>query len=181
MPDLKFESFPPLSVSKPQLLRNGSDDDFRQLVHNLLIFSETLQSIRAGFGALLGVSGIHYTLMMSIAHLNEGKGTGVKQLADHLNLSGAFVTNEINSLVEMLLVSKKPNLEDRRRVILTLTPNGKAGITRISPFFTQVNDALFSSLTQEDFTRLTQFALQLRKDSKKAFSMLNTIIEHSEV
>ena len=107
-----------LTVSRPALLEGGDDAMFRQLVHNLLAFSARLESIRAQFGAYLGLTGVQYTILISVNHLQDDQGVGVKALADHLGLSGAFVTIETGKLIKADLLRKRANPEDRRRVIL---------------------------------------------------------------
>ena len=64
-PDQKSD----LTVSRTELLRDGSDAQFRELVHTLLAFSARLESVRQEFGSHIGLSGVQYTILVSIAHL----------------------------------------------------------------------------------------------------------------
>ena len=113
---------PPLTVSLPNLIDNGSDDDFRRLVHGLLSLGARLEAVRSGFGALIGLSGIQYTILISIAHLEPAGDVSVGKIASHLHLSGAFVTVETGKLIKLGLLTKKVDPKDRRRVCLSVTP-----------------------------------------------------------
>ena len=99
----------PLTVSRPELLMDGSDAQFRQLVHRLLAYASSLEAIRAGLGEMIGLSGVQYTILICIAHLEEGRGVGVKAIADHLSYTGAFVTIETGKLAALGLVEKRQN------------------------------------------------------------------------
>lgn len=163
---------PELTVSRADLLRAGSDHDFRTLVHNLLAFSAKLQEVRAAFGAYLGLSGIQYTVLITIAHLQDEHGVGVKRTAMHLSLSGAFVTVETNKLAAMGLLRKRPNPRDRRRVLLTVTDKGHAVLRQLAPIQRQVNDTLFAGLGTEDFDRLLALSGPLLGNAREAASLV---------
>ena len=57
-----------LTVTRPELLDGGSDQIFRQFVHDALAFSARLLAVRDGYGKAIGISGPQYTLLISIAH-----------------------------------------------------------------------------------------------------------------
>ena len=88
-----------LTVNASQLLVDGSDLEFRQFVHDALAFSSRLQAVRDGFARLLGLTGIQYTILISIYHLEFEQRVGINTIAAHLHLSGTFVTTETNKLV----------------------------------------------------------------------------------
>src|SRR5262245_13272374 len=94
----------PLTVSRPALMPDGTDREFRRFVHRLLAFSGRLERVRAQFGAIIGLSGIQYTALISIAHLSRDAGVGVKEVAEHLGLSGSFATLVIGQLATLGLV-----------------------------------------------------------------------------
>lgn len=129
----------------------NSDREFRQLVHRLLAFSARLETIRSQFGAIIGLSGIQYTALISIAHLSRDTAIGVKELAEHLGLSGSFVTLVVGQLAALGLVAKTGDRQDRRRVRLTVTAAGVAKLRELAPAQTRVNDVLFGPLDAEQF------------------------------
>ncbi|MCU6325922.1 MarR family winged helix-turn-helix transcriptional regulator, partial [Enterobacter quasiroggenkampii] len=83
-----------------------------------------------------------YTTLISIAYLQGKSGVGVSRIAEHLHLSGAFVTIEVSKLVETDLVKKRINRNDRRRVLLTVTPKGTRLLDDLVSVQAPVNDAL---------------------------------------
>jgi len=145
------------TASLPQLLVDGSDFALRQFLHDTLAFSARLQAVRGHFGAVIGLSGTQYTVLIAIAHLSSmTKKVGVNQVADHLHFSGAFITIEINKLVASKLVEKEVDAVDRRRVVLTITPKARELLDGLAPVQRPINDMLFRDLSAADFenTRL---------------------------
>lgn len=166
---------PPLTVSRPELLRDGSDAEFRLLVHRLLAFGSRLDAIRAGLGQMIGLSGSQYTILICIAHLQGEAGVGVKEIADHLGYSGAFVTIESGRLVEAGLVEKRQNPGDRRRVLLTVTAAGRTRLDGLAPRQRQVNDALFAALSPQDFRTLNRLSRDLVADADRALDLIERL------
>src|ERR1700744_3280407 len=111
----------PFTVSKPELLTDGSDSVFRQALHDALGFGARLQEIRNRLGETIGLSGPAYSILIAIEHLGLEGEVGISRVGDHLHLSGAFVTIEVNKLVKAGLVDKTPHPEDGRRVVLKVT------------------------------------------------------------
>ena len=144
----------PLTVSRPELLSAGSDADFRKLVHGLLAFATRLESVRAGFARIIGLSPIQYTMVVSIAHLEGNGDVSVNMLAEHLQLSGAFITIETTKLVKLGLLTKQPDRQDRRRVSLKTTAKTRGLIKSLAAVQTPVNDLLFGFLDAAAFREL---------------------------
>ena len=63
------EKTPPLTISRPELLIDGNDREFRHLVHALFGFFACHESIRGGHAATIGLAGVEYTVLISVAHL----------------------------------------------------------------------------------------------------------------
>ncbi len=142
---------PPLTVSRPELLTNGSDGDFRALVHGMLAFSARLEAVRSGFAGIIGLTGIQYTILISVSHLEHAGDVSVSMIAAHLHISGAFVTIETGKLLKLGFLTKRPDTKDRRRVCLSVTPKGAERLQRLATTQAQVNDVLFDFLDAEQF------------------------------
>jgi len=86
---------PPLSTSRPALLRGGSDAAFRHFVSDLLTVAERMRATRDHLARIAGVTGPQYTMLMAIAQLERAHpaATGVRlsAVADYLRVSRAFV------------------------------------------------------------------------------------------
>ncbi len=160
------------TVSKPELMAGGNDAKFRSFIHNFLAFSARVDQCRTGFGKRLGISGIAYTTLISIAHLQDEEGVGVSRIAEHLHLSGAFVTIEVSKLVKADLVKKRVNKTDRRRVLLTVTPKGRKLLDGLVALQAPVNDALFGCLSAEEFLHLSSMMERLVPCGVKAISLV---------
>lgn len=162
----------PRTVTLPALIRDGTDREFRIFVHRLLAFSARIEAIRSGFGALIGLSGIQYSTLISIAHLGRDEPVGVKEVAAHLSLSGSFATLVIGQLVTLGLVDKEANPEDRRRVRLTVTDKGRALLTELAPVQRDVNDVLFGPLDADRFRFLNVLFAELVASSDVALGLV---------
>ncbi|MES2028197.1 MAG: MarR family winged helix-turn-helix transcriptional regulator [Pseudomonadota bacterium] len=162
------------TISRPQLMVDGSDRAFRQFVHDTLAFSARLQAVRGQLGAVIGLSGTQYTVLIAIAHLSgTDEKIGVNQVAEHLHFSGAFITIEINKLVSNGLVEKETDEEDRRRVILTITPKARALLNELAPVQRPVNDMLFRSMTAADFERTRKLMSEMVEAADEAIRLLD--------
>jgi DNA-binding MarR family transcriptional regulator len=168
------------TVSKPALLVGGSDEAFRSFVHDFLAFSQMLTDIRAGFGEHIGRTGIAYTTLISISHLQGSTGIGVNAVAEHLHLSGAFITTEVAKLVRAGLVSKRVNLADKRRVLLTVTPAGRKLLNGLAAVQAPVNDALFDTLTADEFVHLKSIMARLVPCATRSLALLADLTQAKE-
>jgi DNA-binding MarR family transcriptional regulator len=161
----------PLTVSRPELIVGGSDREFRHLVHGLFGFLARHEKIRAGHAKVIGLAGIEYTVLISIAHLSTEGDVSVKRVADHLHLSGAFITSTVRRLVSLGLVHKKMDQGDRRRVTLTLSAKGNALLMRLAPSQRQVNDVEFGDLTRDEFRFLIVIVDRLIESGERAVAL----------
>ncbi|MEP9380006.1 MarR family transcriptional regulator [Aquabacter sp. CN5-332] len=163
---------PPLTITRPEMLVDGSDRHFRRLVHALFGFLARHEAIRTGHGARIGLAGIEYTVLISIGHLAvEEPSLSVNALASHLHLSGAFVTTITNKLARRGLVTKTPDTQDRRRVQLQVTDKGRALLSSLAPVQRRVNDVEFDCLSKEDFQLLLPLVERLVDSADRALKL----------
>jgi DNA-binding MarR family transcriptional regulator len=161
-----------LTVTKPELLVDDSDGEFRRLIHDIIAYAGRIEEIRNRFGSQIGLTGSQYTILISIAYLEGSGGFGVNTVAERLHLSGAFVTTEINKLVTQGLVQKRIDDGDRRRVRLTITGEARRRLGALSETQAPVNNALFASLTKTEFRQLSNLMSRLVKHSDDALALL---------
>jgi DNA-binding MarR family transcriptional regulator len=166
----------PLTISRPELIVNGSDREFRHLVHSLFGFLARHEQIRGGHARVIGLAGIEYTALISIAHLSVEGAVNVKTVADHLHVSGAFVTSVVNRLLKLGLVHKKTDPSDRRRVTLTVSAKGHAALAQLAPVQRQVNDVEFDGLTREEFRLLLEIIDRLIASGDRAVALQNYLL-----
>jgi MarR family transcriptional regulator, organic hydroperoxide resistance regulator len=170
------DSAMPLTISRPELLADGRDRQFRHLVHALFGFAAHHERIRSGHGRAIGLAGIEYTVLISIAHLSLDGDVNVKTVADHLYLSGAFITSVTQRLLKLGMIHKKIDTGDRRRVALTVSSKGRAALERLAPIQRQVNDVEFGCLSQEEFEVLTDIVDRLIDSGARAVALQNYLL-----
>jgi DNA-binding MarR family transcriptional regulator len=166
----------PLTISRPELLFEGRDRKFRHLVHALFGFAANHERIRTGHGKVIGLAGIEYTVLISIAHLSRDGDVNVKTVADHLYLSGAFITSVTRRLLQIGLIHKRIDTGDRRRVTLTVSNKGRAALERLAPVQRQVNDVEFGCLSREEFEFLTDIVDRLIDSGARAVALQNYLL-----
>jgi DNA-binding MarR family transcriptional regulator len=160
-----------LTISRPEMLVDGSDQQFRRLVHSLFGFFSRHQTVREGHAAVIGLAGIEYTTLISIRHLAALGDVHVRAVADHLYLSGAFVTAVTNKLMAKGLIEKASHPVDRRRLSLTVTARGAELLERLAPTQTTVNDVQFDCLSAKEFHQLLDMVQRLVDSSDRAIAL----------
>jgi len=169
-----------LTVSRAELLDGGSDAEFRKLVHGLLAFATRLESVRAGLARLVGLSPSQYTILISVAHLEEDRDVCVNMLADHLQLSGAFITIESGKLVKQGLLTKTPDPSDRRRVSLRSTAKARRLLESLAPTQVAVNDVLFEFLDKALFRHFLGTLNRMGSCAERALLLLNYLSDSQD-
>jgi MarR family transcriptional regulator, organic hydroperoxide resistance regulator len=161
----------PLTVSRPELLNHGTDRDFRRFVHNIFAFMARHEAIRDGHARQIGLAGVEYTILISIGHLGLDSDVNVKTVADHLHMSGAFITTVTSKLQGLGLVEKTQDSVDRRRISLAITEKGKALLRKLAPYQSEINDVEFASLSRDDFQLASRILEELIASSDKAVAL----------
>ncbi len=170
-PATKLAQRAALTTSRPELLVEGSDAQFRRLVHSLFGFLIRHQTLREGHAAVIGLAGIEYTTLISIRHLSAQGDVHVRAVADHLHLSGAFVTTVTNKLEIKGLITKTAHPDDRRRISLVVTPHGADLLERLAPTQLQINDVQFGVLSAKEFHQLLDMVQRLVESSDRAIAL----------
>lgn len=161
----------PLTVTRPELLTNGTDRDFRRLVHNIFAFMARHEAVRDGHARKIGLAGIEYTVLISIGHLGLDGDVSVKMVADHLHMSGAFITTVTSKLQGMGLIEKAQDSLDRRRISLEITEKGKALLRQLAPYQREINDVEFAPLSRKQFQLLLKTLEDLIVSGDKAVAL----------
>ena len=161
------------TTTRKEFLKGGSDLAFRQMIHDSLAFSARLEAIRDGYARLIGLTGVQYTILIAIYHLQFDRNVSVSLIAEHLHLSGAFVTNEINKLVRMGLVEKSSDPDDGRRLVLTTTREAQQRLARLAEVQAEVNDEHFSPLVNGEFDTFRRLVGELVDSTDRALALLN--------
>ena len=165
----------PATVTRPALLKGGSDQRFRVLVADLLTISTRMELVREHLGRRMGISGPQYSLMVAVAHLQGKNGISVGALAQVLHVSSAFIASEAGKLVRRRLLLKRTNPVDRRGVLLSVAPASRLAVDRVSAEIRAVNDLFFGALDAGSFAALSAAAGALIESSSKAVKYISSV------
>lgn len=162
----------PCTITRPELLVNGSDNQFRRLVHGLFAFSARHDAVRAGHASVIGLTVSQYTVLITAAHLSDGGASiRVRDIADDLWVTPTFVTMELKKLEKAGLVSKKRSKSDRRAQEITVTERGIKLLGRLAPVQQQVNNVQFGDLTVTEFETLLNLVQRMIASSDRALAI----------
>ncbi len=160
-----------LTVSLPALLPDGTDREFRKLVHDMKAFTALLASMREAHARRTGLAGVEFTVLISIAHLSLDGEVNVKSVADHLRVSGPFVTTVTRKLQQAGLLRKTQVEADRRRTSLEVTDKGYALMVSVSPYMRELNDFAFAPLDLERMRTLQNLVTDLIGSMEQALAL----------
>ena len=172
----------PPTVTRAELMPDGTDRQFRGMMHNLLTITQTQQDNRESFAKMLGITAIQYTILTAIAHLSDtNDGVAVVDIARHLYITGSFVSMETNKLARQGLIEKRPDADDKRRLRLSLTDRGWSYLESMVSTQQPVNDAFFDRLTTNDFLELSRLLSVLAQNSRRARATFMLLEEESRI
>ena len=160
---------PPPTVSRPALLVEGSDAEFRGLIHDLIAYGHRLDACRDAFAAIAGISGAQYEILMLVSRT---EGLSIGDIAARLHRSGAFITIEAAKLVERGLLAKAADRRDGRRVLLRKNARTLQLLRRMAPHQRRINDVLFACLDARRFRSLRRLASELVSCGDRAVALL---------
>ena len=160
----------PPTTTLPALLEQGSDAKFRRLLYDFLTLSQRMRTMREHLGDQAGLTAPQYTFLMAVMELGEdrNKGVAMRELADYLQVTPAFVTHESNILIRAHLIVKEANPHDRRSTLLSLSDEGARLVSALLPEVRAVNDLFFSKLTGPAFKRAQELIALLLEGSERA-------------
>jgi MarR family transcriptional regulator, organic hydroperoxide resistance regulator len=166
-----------LTVSRPELLVDASDAQFRTLLHRLLSFSRLLVGLCDGFGEFIGMTGVQYEIMMWVQRLQGSEGVTVGEVSNAMRQSGAFTTIETGKMVQKGLLDKFADLKDRRRVRMRVTEAGRNQMNGLAPYKRRINDALFASLKPNQLEELSATFAEILSDAEQAANLMEFILK----
>jgi DNA-binding MarR family transcriptional regulator len=122
------------------------------MIQSFFGLTARMTGLRERIGAIAGLSGAQYSMLVSLGHLTRnGERVSVNTLAEHLHVSGTYVTAESKGLEKLRLLRRDPNPDDRRSVLLSLDEPGRLLLDDLLPSVRVVNDALFADLNSKSF------------------------------
>ena len=159
----------PATVSRKALLVEGSDAEFRGLIHDLIAYGHKLDACRDAFAAIAGISGVQYEILMLVS---RAEGLSIGEVAARLHRSGAFITIEANRLAAQGILEKASDAADGRKVLLRMNAKSEALLERLAPYQRRINDVLFESLDAKRFRALRALAGELVACGDRAVALI---------
>ena len=177
MRKLRKPAAAPATVSRRALLVNGSDAEFRGLIHDLIAYGHRLDACREALAAVVGVSGVQYEILMLVS---RAEGLAIGEIAARLHRSGAFITIEANKLAGRGILAKGSDPADGRRVLLRNTARSAELLKRLAPYQQRINDVLFESLDARRFRQLRKLAGELLASGDRAVASIEFLIHDAQ-
>ena len=94
----------------------------------------------------------HHVMIMKILHENGTLSS--TEIGEILCVSKSQMTHSTEKLMKMGLVEKRPNIIDRRKVDIALTPKGQAAIRKIDKVLLDLLHEHLSDLSDDDLEKL---------------------------
>lgn len=175
LPGAKGKFTAPPTTSRVDFLKNGSDDWLRDAIYRLVQALGRLVACREAFGKELGLTGSQFTVLMGVAYRQGVNGITIASLSSYIGLASTHVTTEVGRLIRKGLLIKRPNKEDGRSVLISLSRNGEEAVNQVSPMVRRVNDFLFRGIDREQLATVNAFAATLLTNSEYALAEIRII------
>ncbi len=101
----------------------------------------------------LGLSPSAFNVLMAL-HNTSGHALEPCQLAERLLVSRPSITGLLDTLQTKLLIERQPHPDDRRRVIVSLTPAGQSALEAAFEAHYREQQAMFEDLTAHELSTL---------------------------
>ncbi len=108
-----------------------------------------------------GLNGGDFDVLATLRRFGQPYQLTPTQLFNSLMLSSGAMTNRLDRLEEDGLIERRPNPEDRRGILVTLTEKGLELIDRAYPAHITNEHNLLTSLTQTERNELTDLLRKL--------------------
>jgi DNA-binding MarR family transcriptional regulator len=175
VPTAKGRFLAPLTTSRVDFLKNGSDDWLRDTIYRLVQALARLVACREAFGKELGLTGSQFTILMGVAYRQGESGITITSLSSYIGLVSTHVTTEVGRLIGKDLLIKRPNKDDGRSVLISLSRRGEEAVRQVSPMVRNVNDLLFRNIDCEQLATVNAFASTLLTNSEYALARIRII------
>ncbi|HEY9791592.1 MAG TPA: MarR family winged helix-turn-helix transcriptional regulator [Candidatus Obscuribacterales bacterium] len=113
--------------------------------------------------------------LMSIAHLRildflaRSPGASLSEVSGELEITNATASSHIEKLVKRHLVKRVEHPEERRRIVLTLTPEGRKRLDLVKNFSTATFADMLATLTPTKLSRI-QEGLSILEESARQYN-----------
>ncbi|BAZ53434.1 MarR family transcriptional regulator [Nostoc sp. NIES-4103] len=100
--------------------------------------------------------------LRSLAFLNRNPGASLSDLADHLGVTSATASATIERLVQRSLVERYHHPQERRRIVLNLTDEGKYHLQQSQAHTRAQIAELLKGMTDEELSHIEESLVLLK-------------------
>ncbi|PDT64023.1 transcriptional regulator [Bradyrhizobium ottawaense] len=152
--------------------RDRVDRAVRDFIWNMVEIHSQLEEIHKSWAQLLGITQPQWLILMAVDELDEGRGVSGIAVANKLRIHPAFVTNQTKKLETMELLARAPSPDDARFVQMSLTPNARAEVAKLTDKRHALNATMFDGLDQASLDYLNKRLASIAKNSQLASQKL---------
>ena len=163
---------PQLSISHEAMLADGNDEAFRHVLYLMILASARLATFREAVGRMIGLTGNQYLVLLATAHTQGEAGVTIRELAQYALMASTHVTTQVGALIRKGLLKKRPNGDDRRSVLVSLSDKGWRAMNVIAPVRREFNDAFFVGMERRTLLDASKFLEQVASNSERALPLL---------
>jgi len=160
----------PLSISIQELVTDGGDHEFRELVALLNAATGRMHSMRRELAKALGVSVAEFSVLTALMYLERKGNVRVRTVAEHLHIAAARVTTIVKRLAVSGWVIKTTDSRDSRAVSLRLTAEAQDKLTAFGPLLCAVNDQWFAGMSRPELLIASEFMRRLVRQFDSAMT-----------
>jgi MarR family transcriptional regulator, organic hydroperoxide resistance regulator len=165
---------PPITISNETFWVDGRDDWLRETLYLMVLCLSQLHTFREAFGRAMDLTSPQFAVLMGTAYTQGVEGVSIGALATHVHLAPTHVTTEVGRLINLGLLQKRPNNEDRRSVLVQLSPQGEKTIRAVIPLVRSVNDQLFDGVTPDEMQEILHFFRRFANNGDIALTKIRT-------
>jgi DNA-binding MarR family transcriptional regulator len=111
--------------------------------------------------ARFGLSPAAFSALVTLVRLGADRGVSQRALMDELGLTSGTVSVRVDRLIEADLVVRRPDPDQKRNVLVSLTPEGAELVERIIPAHLANERRLVSSLSEDELELLADLLRKL--------------------
>lgn len=115
-----------------------------------------------------GLSSYHHAVL---ALLEEEPSETQAQIADALGYDRSHLVGLLDELEQAGLVERRRDADDRRRHLVTMTPEGKKTLARLRTIVTRVDDEFLAPLDPDERAMLHQLLLKLAASHDERYAL----------
>ncbi|HEY2803871.1 MAG TPA: MarR family transcriptional regulator [Actinomycetota bacterium] len=129
----------------------------RELIH-------AAKCLRAYFEQTLAEDGESLSTFLVLDVVDKAGGSTQRELAEGVRIEGATMTRHLDRLEEAGLITRRRDPNDRRAILIDLTPEGKKTHSRLRARMTAAHDAAWTGINKSEREIVRSVAMKLSEN-----------------